>query len=70
MVRIDGQQLLQFGADQLLQPDGVCGKLADSVRELLHSHLVLVVLVAERGFIQTHLLQVHGLSYRERGERE
>lgn len=54
---------LQPGLDEGLQLDGVGGKFPDALGELLHSHLVLIVLVAEGSLVQTHLLQVCGLSY-------
>ena len=50
-----------------LQLDGISCKLADSVRELLHSHAVLIVRPAEILLIQMHLLQVTGLGWRNRG---
>lgn len=53
--------MLQSHLDHGLQLDGVGGKLADAVRELLHGHAVLVVLPAEFFLIQVNLLQITGL---------
>ena len=57
--------ILQPLTDELFQLDGVGSKLSDSLRKLLDSHLIFVVLPTELLLVHAHLLKVLSLSCEE-----